>query len=154
MSSETTTSAWCPALGRIPALCFSNADLSPLSFPEIVICVPIAPFSIICCIVHIVARLNAVPRSRCDAILLHITLGDSSGFWISSTATCGFFNPNFFSNRSVNSFIPVPFRPITIPGRVTYNVTRVPVGFFDISTLENPASLIFSRKKSFMSIAL
>ena len=63
MSSATITSAWCPALGRIPAVCFSKAERSPLSFPEIEICTPIAPCSIICCKVHIVARLKAVPRS-------------------------------------------------------------------------------------------
>ena len=95
-----------------------------------------------------------MPRSRCDAILLHITLGDSSGLRISSTAICGFFRLNSFSKISVNSFIPLPFLPITIPGRVTCNVTLVPVGFFEISTLENPASFIFSRRKSFINIAL
>ena len=47
---------------------------------------------------------------------------------------------------SVNSLIPVPFLPITIPGLVTCNATLVPVGVFEISACENPASLIFSLK--------
>ncbi|CAI8187755.1 MAG: Uncharacterised protein [Candidatus Nitrosopelagicus brevis] len=93
-----------------------------------------------------VARLNAVPLSRCDAIRLHITSGDNSGFVISSTAICGFFNPYSVSNFSVNSLIPVPFLPITIPGLVTCKTTLVPVGVFETSTLENPASLIFDLK--------
>ena len=100
----------------------------------------------ICCIVHIVARLNAVPLSRCAAILLHITPGESSGFLISSTEICGFFNPNSVSSFSVNSLIPVPFLPITMPGRVTYKTTLVPVGVLETSTFENPDSLILFLK--------
>ena len=142
MSSSTITSAWWPALGKIPCVCFSNAERSPLSFPEIVIWTPIAPLSIICFNVHIVALLKAVPRSRCDAILLHITLGDKSGFSISTTEICGFFNPKSVASFSVRSLIPEPFLPITIPGLVTCNATLVPVGVFDISACENPASLI------------
>ena len=93
-----------------------------------------------------VARLNAVPLSIWEANRLHITLGDNSGFSISTTEICGFFKPNFEESTSVNSLIPLPLRPITIPGLVTYNEIREPVGVFEISTSEKPASLIFSRK--------
>ena len=119
ISSSTMFFACSPALGRMPWVCFSKAERSPRNFPEIVICTPIAPFSIICCSVQNVALLNAVPRWICAAILLHITLGESSGFWTSSTEIWGFFNPNCFSSISVSSLIPVPFLPITIPGLVT-----------------------------------
>ncbi len=105
-----------------------------------------APLSIICFNVHIVALLNAVPRSKCDAILLHITLGDSSGFAISTTDICGFFNLKSVASLSVNSLIPEPFLPITMPGRVTCNATLVPIGVFEISACENPASLIATLK--------
>ena len=154
ISSSTTTSAWWPALGRIPNECFSNADRSPRNLPEIVICTPIAPLSIICCNVHIVTLLNAVPRWIWAAILLHITFGDNSGFFISSTAICGFFNWKSVSNLLVNSLIPVPFLPITIPGLVTKRVILVPVGVLATSTFENPASLISFLRKSFRSIKL
>ena len=40
--------------------------------------------------------------------------------------------------------MPLPLRPITIPGLVTCNAIREPVGVFEISTSEKPASLIFS----------
>ena len=100
----------------------------------------------ICFSVHIVALLNAVPLSRCDAILLHITLGASSGFSISTTEICGLFNPKSTASLSVRSLIPEPFLPITIPGLVTCNATLVPVGVFEISACENPASLIASLR--------
>ena len=93
ISSSTIVSAWYPDLGRIPAVCFSKAERSPRNLPDTVICTPIAPPSIICCNVHIVALLKAVPRSIWEPILLHITDGDNSGFAISSTAIWGFFNP-------------------------------------------------------------
>ena len=146
ISSSTITSAWCPALGKIPAVCFSNAERSPLSFPEIVIWTPIAPPSMICFNVHIVALLNAVPRSIWEAILLHITPGTNSGFSISTTEICGFFNPKSVASLSVRALIPVPFLPITIPGLVTCNATLVPIGVFEISACENPASLIASLR--------
>ena len=93
-----------------------------------------------------VALLNAVPLSKCDAILLHITLGASSGFSISTTEICGFFNPKSKASFSVSALIPEPFLPITIPGLVTCNATLVPVGVFDISAWEKPASLICFSK--------
>ena len=80
-----------------------------------------------------VALLNAVPLSKWEAILVHITLGDKSGFSISLTDICGFFNPKSFSSLSVSSLIPEPFLPMTIPGYVTCSATLVPVGVFDIS---------------------
>ena len=141
-SSSTITSAWCPARGRTPAVCFSKAERSPRSLPDTVIWTPMAPFSMTWLSVHMVALLNAVPRSRCAAILLHITLGESSGTSISVTETCGFFRPKLCSRRSVSSRMPVPLRPITMPGRVTCSAMRVPVGVFDISACEKPASFI------------
>ena len=80
------------------------------------------------------------------AILLHITFGTSSGFSISTTEICGFFNSKSFSSFSVSALIPVPFLPITIPGLVTCNATLVPVGVFDIYTCEKPASFISSLR--------
>ena len=83
-----------------------------------------------------------------------MTFGDSSGFGISITDICGFFKPNSLPNFSVNSLMLVPFLPMTIPGRVTCNATLVPVGVFEISACEKPASLIFSLKYSLRSIML
>ena len=88
-SSRTIRSAWSPARGSIPAVCFSNAERSPRSLPDTVICTPRAPASMTCCRVHIMALRNAVPLSRCEAMRPHITLGDSSGFTSSCTDTCG-----------------------------------------------------------------
>ena len=93
-----------------------------------------------------VALLKAVPLSKWDCILLHITLGESSGFSISTTEICGFFNPKSVASLSVNALIPVPFLPITIPGLVTCNATLVPTGVFEISACEKPASLIASLR--------
>ena len=90
----------------------------------------------------------------CEAILLHMTFGESSGFGISMTEICGFFNPNSVFSFSVSSLIPTPFLPITMPGRVTCNATLVPVGVFEISACEKPASLILSLRKSLRSIML
>ena len=100
----------------------------------------------ICFNVHIVALLKAVPRSMWAAILLHITPGTSSGLSISTTEICGFFKLKSVASFSVSALIPVPFLPITIPGLVTCNATLVPVGVFDISACEKPASLIASLR--------
>ncbi len=110
--------------------------------PDTVIWAPMAPFSMIWLSVHMVALRNAVPRSRCAPILLHITLGESSGFSISTTDTWGFFSLKSLSSRSVSSLIPIPLRPITMPGRVTCRPMRVPVGVLDTSACENPASFM------------
>ena len=154
ISSDTVTAAVWPARGSIPCVCFSNAERSPLSFPETVICTPIAPPSIIWRSVHMVARRNDMPRDMWVAILLHMTLGDNSGFSSSETVICGSFRPNLSPSTSVSSFIPTPLRPITMPGLVTCSVTRVPVGLFAISNPPNPASFMRSRRYSWSSIML
>ena len=154
MSSETVRAALWPARGSIPCVCFSNAERSPRSLPETVICTPMAPPSIIWRNVHMVALRNDMPLDMCVAILLHMTLGESSGFSSSETVICGSFSPNFSASTSVISLIPTPLRPMTMPGRVTCSVTRVPVGRLAISKPPNPASLMCSRRYSLISITL
>ena len=64
---------------------FSKAERSPRSLPDAVIWTPFAPPAMTCRIVHMTARRNAVPRFMCEATLLHMTVGESSGFVFSLT---------------------------------------------------------------------
>ena len=142
--------------GTLPSRYHSDRLISaPPRRPAQRTLMPLAPCSMVICSAFFIARRKLMRRSICIAMFSATSCASRSGDLISMMSTFTCLPPESFEISSVIFSISDPLRPMTMPGRAVWMVTRRLFHARSMTILDTAArrSFSFSNARILMSLA-